>query len=218
MIRWSLFGLGGVVALAVLVVSVLYGLSGRKLSATHEVASEPALAIPSDSASIARGAHLVNAIPCGQCHGPDLGGHLLADAGHAEEIRLQDLLRKQPLGHPRGPGAGIGQYHLDRAITGRIQADAEWIGAGALGGGVGGGDRASEHGEAGNSGQDFRRTLHELSLGMDGRMWTDVRVADPADLTPEASTAARCHAQKTSQADASRQSPPGARLRVGEAG
>ena len=58
-LRWVLFALGGVVALAVLVVGVLYGLSGRKLSAKYELAAEPALVIPTDSGSIARGAHLV---------------------------------------------------------------------------------------------------------------------------------------------------------------
>ena len=80
-IRWLLFALGGVVALAALVVGVVYGLSGRKLSAKHEVAAEPALVIPSDSASIARGAHRANAVPCGQCHGVDFGGKVFADAG-----------------------------------------------------------------------------------------------------------------------------------------
>jgi cytochrome c553 len=59
----------------------LYGLSGRKLSATHEVSTEQALVIPSDSASLARGAHLVGALPCGQCHGDDFGGKVFADAG-----------------------------------------------------------------------------------------------------------------------------------------
>ena len=106
-IRWILLALGGVVALAVLAVGVLYALSGRKLSAKHELAAEPALVIPSDSASIARGAHLVNALPCGECHGTDLGGRLLADAG--------------PFGLIVGP-------NLTRGRGGRNPplADAEW--------------------------------------------------------------------------------------------
>jgi cytochrome c553 len=106
-IRWIVFGLGGVVALAVLMGSVLYGLSGRKLSAKHEVATEPALAIPGDSASIARGAHLVNALPCGQCHGTDLGGSVLADAG--------------PFGLLVGPNLTRGRGGRNPPLT-----DAEW--------------------------------------------------------------------------------------------
>ena len=106
-IRWVLFALGGVAALAVLAVGALYGLSGRKLSAKHEVAAEPALVIPSDSASIARGAHLVNALPCGQCHGADLGGHLLADAG--------------PFGLLVGPNLTRGRGGRNPPLT-----DAEW--------------------------------------------------------------------------------------------
>ena len=80
-VRWILFALGGVLALAVLVAGTLYALSGRKLSEKHTVAVEPALVIPSDSASIARGSHLVNALPCGECHGTDMGGKVFADAG-----------------------------------------------------------------------------------------------------------------------------------------
>ena len=99
-IRWILFALGGVVALAVLVGSALYGLSGRKLSAKHEVAAEPTLVIPTDSTSIARGAHLVNALPCGQCHGADLGGHVLADAGPFGLLVGPNLTRGRGGGNP----------------------------------------------------------------------------------------------------------------------
>ena len=80
-LRWILISLGGLVALAVVVVGALYATSARKLSAQHAVVAEQELVIPSDSASIARGAHLVGARPCGQCHGPDLGGNVFADAG-----------------------------------------------------------------------------------------------------------------------------------------
>jgi cytochrome c553 len=80
-LRWIGLALGGILALALIVAGVLYAISGRKLAATHTVAAEPELVIPTDSASIARGAHLVGAIPCGFCHGADLGGKIFADAG-----------------------------------------------------------------------------------------------------------------------------------------
>ncbi len=80
-LRWIGISLGGLVALALLAAGVLYALSGRKLSATQTVAAEQELVIPTDSTSIARGAHLLASRPCGQCHGEDLGGKLYADAG-----------------------------------------------------------------------------------------------------------------------------------------
>ena len=80
-LKWVGITLGGLIALCLVAAGTVYALSGRKLSATHDAPAERELAIPSDSASIARGAHLVNALPCGQCHGTDFGGKIFADAG-----------------------------------------------------------------------------------------------------------------------------------------
>jgi cytochrome c553 len=80
-LRWVLVTLGGLVALVLVVAGALYVIGGRRLSAKHDVAPEQALVIPTDSASIARGARLVAELPCGQCHGADLGGNVFADAG-----------------------------------------------------------------------------------------------------------------------------------------
>jgi len=80
-LRWALIALGGVVALALGLAGILYGISAQRLAARHEVPAERALVIATDSSSIARGARLVAASPCGQCHGADLGGNVFADAG-----------------------------------------------------------------------------------------------------------------------------------------
>lgn len=80
-LKWIGVTLGSLCGLALLAVAVLYALSGRKLSTKYEIPEERALAITSDSATIARGAHLVASLPCGQCHGADLGGNVVADAG-----------------------------------------------------------------------------------------------------------------------------------------
>jgi len=79
-LRWLLISLGGLVAVALLAVGVLYALGTRKLAATHELARETELVVPADSTSIARGARLVGARPCGLCHGADLGGNVFADS------------------------------------------------------------------------------------------------------------------------------------------
>ena len=79
-LRWVLISLGGLVALALVVAGALYAISARKLSAKHDV-TERELVVPNDSAAIARGARMLAALPCGQCHGTDLGGNVFADAG-----------------------------------------------------------------------------------------------------------------------------------------
>ena len=78
-LRWIGFTLGGLIGLAVIAGCVLYVISGRKLARPHDVSTEQELAIPTDTASVARGGHIVRARPCGACHGEDLGGKVFAD-------------------------------------------------------------------------------------------------------------------------------------------
>ena len=106
-LKWIGIALGSILALALVAVGVLYAVSGRKLSRKYEVAAEPALTIPSDSATIARGAHLVGALPCGECHGADLGGHVLDDSS--------------PFGLLAGPNLTRGQGGRNPPLS-----DAEW--------------------------------------------------------------------------------------------
>jgi len=106
-LKWIGITLGSILALALVAVGVLYAVSGRKLSRKYEVAAEPALTITSDSATIVRGAHLVGALPCGECHGADLGGHVLDDAS--------------PFGLLAGPNLTRGQGGRNPPLS-----DAEW--------------------------------------------------------------------------------------------
>ncbi|MGQ0639671.1 MAG: c-type cytochrome [Gemmatimonadaceae bacterium] len=80
-LKWIGIALGSVLVLALVALAALYAISGSKLATRKAIAAEPPLTIPSDSATIARGAHLVRALPCGSCHGADLGGAVIADAG-----------------------------------------------------------------------------------------------------------------------------------------
>jgi mono/diheme cytochrome c family protein len=92
-IRWVLVSLGGLIALALVAGGVLYVVSGQKLSAKHDGPAETALVIPSDSATLARGARLMAARPCGGCHGQDLGGNVFADAGPFALLAAPNLTR-----------------------------------------------------------------------------------------------------------------------------
>lgn len=105
--KWIGMTLGGLIVVLLLAVATLYALSGRRLSKTYEVAEEAPLTITSDSAQVARGAHLVSSLPCGQCHGADLGGAVFADAG--------------PFGLLVGPNLTSGRGGRQPALT-----DVEW--------------------------------------------------------------------------------------------
>ncbi len=68
----------GIVGLVVLAVGVLFALSSRAVGKKYAVTAHP-VAVPTDSASLARGAHLVEAVvACRDCHGENLGGGALA--------------------------------------------------------------------------------------------------------------------------------------------
>lgn len=71
--------LGGLVVLLLVAGLTLYVLGGRRLGRTHEVQTA-SLRIPTDSASVARGAHLVAINGCRDCHGENLAGQVMIDA------------------------------------------------------------------------------------------------------------------------------------------
>jgi cytochrome c553 len=118
-IKWITITLGSVLVLLVLVLAGLYAISGRKLSRKYEVAAEPALTIPSDSATVARGAHLVGALPCGQCHGADMGGMVVADAGPFGLLVGPNLTRGQGGRHPP-----LSDAEWERAVRHGVRRDS----------------------------------------------------------------------------------------------
>jgi cytochrome c553 len=96
------------VGLLLVATGALYARSEAMLRRTYVVPQRP-LAIPSDSASVARGAHLVNAVgTCATCHGEDLGGRVYADMG--------------PIGVVAGPNLTPG-----RGGRGGVFRDEDWV-------------------------------------------------------------------------------------------
>lgn len=72
--------LGSIVGLLLLGLGIVYIISNARLNAEYEIDAE-AIPVPSDSASLAQGKHLVQAITkCGDCHGENLGGKVFIDA------------------------------------------------------------------------------------------------------------------------------------------
>jgi len=100
----------GLVALVLVLVATVYALSARALGKTYTI-PDVALTIPADSASVARGEHLYQAVlGCAGCHSQDAGGRVFAGMG------------------PIGIGAGS---NLTRGTggVGRDYTDADYVGA-----------------------------------------------------------------------------------------
>src|SRR5215207_9935789 len=73
-LRWIGYGLLGLVALVIVAIAALYAVTGARFRRTYTIADSPVRAT-SDSAALARGRHLVEAIgKCQDCHGDDYGG------------------------------------------------------------------------------------------------------------------------------------------------
>lgn len=106
-LKWSLVGLGAMLGLAVLALGGVYLVSSIKLGRHYATEIAP-VAIPRDSAAIARGGHLAHAVSmCVECHGEDLAGQTVIDqpafavvsapnltrAGRGGELTDQDFVR-----------------------------------------------------------------------------------------------------------------------------
>lgn len=78
-LKWLGYVVGAIVVLLVVAVGVVYALSAAKFGKSYSTAVEP-IAVPSDSASLARGKHLVEAVgKCQVCHGDDYAGKKVFD-------------------------------------------------------------------------------------------------------------------------------------------
>jgi cytochrome c553 len=78
-LRWTGRALAGLALLVVLAVVALYAITTRHIGRTYDFPDSPVRAA-TDSASLGRGRHLVEAIAkCQECHGADMGGKLWVD-------------------------------------------------------------------------------------------------------------------------------------------
>lgn len=75
-LKWTLYILIGVVALAVVARAVLPMLADRKMARVVKV-DVKAVALPTDAAALAQGKYLFDSRGCAECHGPEGKGRLL---------------------------------------------------------------------------------------------------------------------------------------------
>ncbi len=78
-LRWTSRAVAGLVLLVVLAVAALYAVTTLHIRRTYDFA-ESSVQAATDSASLARGRHLVEAIgKCQECHDADMGGKMWVD-------------------------------------------------------------------------------------------------------------------------------------------
>ena len=96
--------LAGLVGLVVIALVIVYAVSSRRMAKSYAF-DDPPLVIPSDSASVAKGHHYVQAIAkCATCHGDDLAGKVFVDNAAMGRLYSANLTR--------GKG-GIGASYKD---------------------------------------------------------------------------------------------------------
>ena len=78
-LKWLGYILGGLIVVLLLAVGTVYAITSSRMSKSYST-SVPALAIPTDSASIARGQHLAVTVgKCQGCHGDNWAGTVFSD-------------------------------------------------------------------------------------------------------------------------------------------
>jgi len=125
-LKWIGYFVGGVVAIIVVALAVVYVRSSSRLSRTYPTqadADAEALTFPTDSAGIERGHHLVVAVgKCTFCHGDNLGGKLVSDNGMFAHLWSANLTRGKG-----GVGATFNNADYIRAIRYGVKPDGKPI-------------------------------------------------------------------------------------------
>lgn len=120
MLKRIAIGLGVLVGLLLLAGVGAYAVGNAKVDRTYDVRTAR-LAVAGDSATVARGAHLVAINGCRDCHGEDLGGQVFADAPPFRVVAANLT---------RGKG-GIGAHYtaedFDRTVRHGVKPDGRSV-------------------------------------------------------------------------------------------
>jgi cytochrome c553 len=92
-LKWFGYAAAGIAGVLVLSAAGVYGFSEARLRKQYTLAS-PALTIPTDSAALARGQHLVHSIAgCVDCHGENLAGSTIIESAALGNVYAMNLTR-----------------------------------------------------------------------------------------------------------------------------
>lgn len=110
-LKWAGIGLGALLALIAAAGAVLYWSGGSRLNTAYTIPDDP-VEVRTDSAAIAHGRHLAEAVSlCTSCHGDDLGGDVLFDEPPIASVYASNLTSGAG-----GIGRSAGDADLVRAI------------------------------------------------------------------------------------------------------
>ena len=90
--KWTLRVLGSLVLLVVVAVGCVYALSEREMRRTYAFREVP-ITLPTDSASLARGAHFLD-VSCRGCHSASLSGQVMFDEPAIARLVAPNLFEK----------------------------------------------------------------------------------------------------------------------------
>ena len=117
-LKWLGIGIAGLIGLVLAVVLTLFLVGRGKAAKAPDVATKT-VTIPTDTASIARGRHIVEARGgCDACHGPDLGGKAFPTPSFLVSMAAPNLTRGQG-----GVGASYTPADWDRALRHGVGKD-----------------------------------------------------------------------------------------------
>ena len=89
-LRWLGYAAGAIVVLAVIAVATIWVLSERVIFRKWDVAVEP-VTVPSDSATLVRGQHVISILGCSGCHGRDFEGRVFFDEPRVARVVAPNL-------------------------------------------------------------------------------------------------------------------------------
>ncbi len=117
-LKWLGIVVGALIVIVICLGFLMYRKSNTAIARTFTI-DQPALAIPTDSASIARGRHIATAVSsCIDCHGDHLGGQMVIDAAPFMRLGAPNLTRGAG-----GVGATLTDADFVRAIRHGVGVD-----------------------------------------------------------------------------------------------
>jgi mono/diheme cytochrome c family protein len=122
LLRWILWGVAGLLVCAGLLVAYVFVASSRDMAKVYTV-TPPALTVPSDEATIARGKYLVTKVSmCTECHGDDLGGKMVTDNAAMGRLAGSNLTRGRG-----GKGASYSDADFVRTLMHGVRPDGRSV-------------------------------------------------------------------------------------------
>lgn len=119
-LKWVGYIVGGVVALILLAVGVVYAMTSARLGKSYPL-DVKAVEVPTDSMSVERGRHLVFAVgKCPQCHGDNLAGKMISDDPAFARLWSANLTRGKG-----GLGSTLTDADYVRAIRYGVKPDGK---------------------------------------------------------------------------------------------